>query len=246
MKLPKILVSGKFSPEDLVVSVGPSNRQINPNVEFKLEKIWEERVKNAGETGRVCYNGVSYRLNSVQEKDGKVLINFGTFEYKVREGLIAVPEYFDLPEEYYRKGCFSTASVKTSDDLYLVVELTGKSMNENTIDLVGGIIETDTEMETGVDIFKSFYKELAEEVGAKESDIISIYLRSIYLEYRTNVGFYFEIVLKITLQELLARFDDNTDVDIKSIRGFSKSDYLQVLNTHRSPNKPLIAQLLKI
>lgn len=246
MELPKLLASGKFKPEDLIVSVNSSNRHIDPSIEAQLEDIWNEKVRKAEEAGKVCYNGISYRLNGMQEKDGKVLIDFGTFEYKVRDGLIAIPEYFNLSEEYYRKGCFTTASIKTSDDLYLMVELSGKSMNENSIDLVGGIMETDTEMNTGTDVFKSFYKELAEEVGVTENDIDSIYLNSIYLEHRTNVGFYFEVVLNIPYEELVARFSDNEDIDIKSIRAFSRDQYIETLNNHRSPNKPFIAKMLNI
>lgn len=112
MELPRILVTGKFNPEDLIVSVNPSNRHIDQSVEAQLEDIWKEKVRKAEEAGKVCYNGLSYRLNTIQEEDGKVFIDFGTFEYKVRDGLIAIPEYFNLSEEYYRKGCFTTASIK--------------------------------------------------------------------------------------------------------------------------------------
>lgn len=246
MELPKILVSGTFKPEDLIVSVNPSNRKIDPTVEAQIETVWNTKMEKAKEAGKVCYNGVSYRLNSLQEKDNKVVIDFGTFEYKVRDGLIAIPEYFDLPDEYYRKGCFTTATIKTSDDVYLMIELTGKSMNENTIDLVGGIMETDTEMVTGEDVFKSFYKELTEEVGVDEDDIDTVYLSCIYLEHRTNVGFYFEAIVKMRFEELVTRFSDNEDIDVKSILSFSRDEYIQALNKHPSPNKPFIAKLLKI
>lgn len=246
MKLPKILVSGDFCPDDIIVSLSPSNRKIDLATEAQLENIWNEKVKKSEEAGKTCYNGISYRLNSILENDGKVVVDFGTFEYKVRDGLIAIPEYFNLPEEYYRKGCFSTATIKTLDKLYLMVELTGKSMNENVIELVGGIMETDIEIIAGQDVFKSFYKELAEEVGVTETDIDTAHLNSIYLEHRTNVGFYFEVALKIPYEELLKRFSDNKDIDIKSVRAFSRDEYINTLNTHRSPNKPFIAGLLTI
>ena len=123
MKLPKILVRGTYSPENLVVSVSESTRKIDQAIEEQLDGIWKMKKKKADESGQNCYNGTSYRLNSIQEREGKLGVDFGAFEYKVRDGLIAIPEYFDLPEEYYRKCCFSTATVKTSDGLYLVVKL---------------------------------------------------------------------------------------------------------------------------
>ncbi len=246
MDLPRILVTGKFKPNDLEVSVSASDRKVDPAIEVELESVWQAKVKKAEENGQICYNGISYRLNSIQEKEGKISIDFGTIEYKVRDGLIVIPEYFDLPEEYYRKGCFSSASIKTSDDLYLMVELTGRSMNLNAIDLVGGIMETNVLMNNGNDVFRSFYNELKEEAGITEADIRQSYLQTIYLEYRTNVAFYFEVVLDISSDVLLKRFQDNKDADIKSIRLFSREEYLTVLNNHKSMNKHLTAKLLQI
>src|SRR4051812_5413586 len=98
MQLPKILVQGKFKPEDLEVSVSESTRKIDPKVEAQLQGVWEAMQKRAEEKGKVCYNGLSYRLNTFEEKAGKIHLNFGIIEYKVRDGLIAIPEYFNLPE----------------------------------------------------------------------------------------------------------------------------------------------------
>ncbi len=44
-----------------------------------------------------------------------------------------------------------------------MVESSGKSMNPNTIDFLGGIMERYVNMKTGNDIFESLYKELREE-----------------------------------------------------------------------------------
>lgn len=239
-------MSGKYSPDDLWVSLSESTRKTHPDIEIKLEAIWEAKKKRAEENGQVCYNGISYRLNSVQEKDGKVILDLGTFEYKVRDGLIAIPEYFELPEAYHRKGCFSTSSVKTSDGLYIMVELSGKSMNENIIELIGGIMETNIQMTSGRDVFQSFYDELEEEAGVKEKDINESYLKAIYLEARTNVGFYFEVLLNVSSKDLKERFKENQDVDIQALRLFTRTEYIDILKNHRSSNKHFIATILSI
>ncbi len=244
MELPKVLVSGKFAPEDLVVSVSESNRKIDPAIEGQLEDLWQAKKKQADKDGKNCYNGISYRLNAIERRGGKLRIDFGTFEYKVRDGLIAIPEYFDLSEEFYRKGCFSTATVRTSDALYLMVELTGKSMNINTIDFIGGIMETNITFLSGDDVFKSFYDELEEEAGIEGKDIEQCFLRAVYLEAKTNVGFYYEVVLNVSSRELLERFKENQDGDIKALCVYTKEEYLEALENHRSPNKQFIAQHL--
>ncbi len=244
MELPRILVKGKFDPEDLLVSVSESNRKIAPAIEGQLDAFWEAKKKHADENGKVCYNGISYRLNAIEERDGKVVVDFGMFEYKVRDGLIAIPEYFELPEEYYRKGCFSTATVKTSDGYYLMAELSGKSMNENRTELIGGMMETNIAFQSGADIFKSFYDELEEEAGIKEKDIATCVLTAIFLEESTNVGFYFEVVTTISSNDLLERFQKNQDQDIRALQIHTRTEYKDMLNRHRDPSKKFIAEHL--
>ena len=245
-ELPKILITGKFTLEDLIVSVSESTRKIDPDTESKLEGIWEEKIKHAQENGKNCYNGLSYRLNSIQEKDSKIVLDFGIIEYKVRDGLIAVPEYYDLPEEYYRKGCFTCSSVKTSDGKYIMVELSGKSMNPNTTDLIGGIMETDISMNTGSDIFESLYKEFTEEADIKKEDIKECYLNTIYFAHGTNIAFYFETTLGVSSVDLIERFKNNKDADIKSLCIYTRDEYLDALKKHNSLNKQIVGNLLQI
>ena len=246
MELPKILIKGKFKPDDIIVSISESTRKIDPFVESKLDAIWEKKLEHAKETGKKCYNGLSYRLNSFGEKNGKLILDFGILDFKTRDGLIAVPEYFELPEEYFRKGCFACSSVRTSDDKYLMVELSGKSMNPNNIEQVGGIMETDVLMKSGDSVFECLYKEYEEEIGVKNSDIGDCFLQTIYLADKTNIAFYFETILKISSQELLSRFRDNKDADIKLICSYTKEEYVDVLKNHNSLNKQFTVGLLSI
>jgi hypothetical protein len=246
MNKPELLITGKFRPEDIIVSVSESTRKIEPSIESKLDLIWEEKIKHASETGKKCYNGLSYRLNSFEESNGKLKIDFGIIDFKTRDGLIAIPEYFDLPQEYYRKGCFACSSVRTADDKYLMVELTGKSMNPNNTEQIGGIMETDIEMKSGESVFECLYKEYQEEIGVEENEIQDCYLQSIYLAAGTNIAFYFESVLSVNSPELLERFKNNTDTDIKSICVYTREEYLEALKNHKSLNKQFTVQLLCI
>ncbi len=242
---PKVLALGRFAPEDLSVTIGPSNRMIDPVVEPQLETVWEAKVALAERQNKRIYNGLTYRLNNFLQDGGTLRLDLAIFEYK-GHSLIEIPAYFDLSEPHYRKGCFTGATVKTEDDRYLMVELSGRSMNQNTIDLLGGLMETPPELKTGQDVFASLYKELAEEALVEESDIAEAYLRAMYLERRTNIGFYFEVRLKITADEVLKRFAERgRDLDIKSIKSLTRAEYLETLRKHNT-NKQLIADLLSI
>lgn len=238
---PLLLAKGIFHPIDLLVTVSESNRHIDSLVEDQIEELWKTKVKLAEEQGKTIYNGLSYRLNSLVIKDAKLRLDFGIFDFKTRECLVETQGYENLTEEYFRKGCHSQGTIRTADGKYLLVELSGKSLNFNKVDFIGGIMETKPELKTGEDVFQSFLLELEEEACIGTGDIEDIYLNIIYLNIHTNVGFYFEVLLNIGSEELAARFArDGKDQDIKSLKILAKEDYLTTLRAINA-NKAFIA-----
>lgn len=246
MLVPKVLALGKFAPDHLQITQSVSTRAIDPGVETQLEALWQTKLAKALEQGKHIYNGLSYRLNAFVQEGNTLKLDLGIIEYKVRDGLIDIPEYYDLPEPFYRKGCYTTATVKTSDDLYLLAELSGKSMNLNTIEMLGGIMETDPPVQVGRDVFGSLFKELEEEALVMPSDISEAYLRALFLECRTNIALYFEVILNVSSEEIFARFQkESKDADIKQLKAHTRTEYLEALHTHNA-NKQLMTELLSI
>ncbi len=241
------LALGKFSSSDLVVSISESTRKISPEIENQVDAIWEEKKKKADEEGRVCFNGTSYRINSLKEENGEIAIDFGLLEYKARQALQTIPAYLELPDDYYHKGSYSGATVKTSDGKFLVVELSGKSMNMNTIDMLGGIMEKPSEIVTGEDVFDCVYSELEEEACIERNDIKECYLRSVFLTSNTHTCFYYEVTLNLSAVELLDRFSGkNKDQDIRSLKALSREEYISFLKTNTSPAKQHISGIINI
>lgn len=247
MNKSKILTLGKFFPNDLIVSVAASNRKVDPAIEAQIDTLWEIKKRTAAEQGRTCYNGTSYRLNSLEQQGSKVFIEFGLLEYKTRSILQTIPGYSNLSSEYHHFGCYSGATVKTSDDKYLIVELSGKSMNTFTRDMLGGIIEKPSEIANGADVFNCLYTELEEEACINKNDILEFYLRSIFLTPNTHCCFYFEVTLQTSSEELQKRFIlETADPDIQSLKTLSKDEYLDFLKNHESQTKQLIAEVMTI
>lgn len=246
MELPLLLAQGHFQPQDLIVSVSESNRKIDPVIEAQIEALWTTKVATAKEQGKTIFNGLSYRLNTWAVLENKLHLDFGIFDFKTRECLVEAEGYNELPEAYFRKGCHTQGTIKTTDDKYLLVELSGKSLNFNKVDFVGGIMETVPEIKTGQDIFNSFLLELEEEACVEKSDIADIYLNIIYLNIHTNIGFYFEVILNISSEQLANRFaQEAKDQDIKSLKILSKEDYLKTLRSI-NPNKAFIADNVSV
>ncbi len=232
MITPKLFIEGNFTADDLVVSVSPSNLVILDSVKDDIEKIWENKMNEAQERGLHLYNGTSYRLNSLKKENGKIHLDFGIVDYKTRYGLRDALPKVQFDETMYRNGCYVGATVKTSDERYLMVKLSGKSMNRNTHDLLGGIMETNIPMDSDY-IFKVLRAELLEEAGIKESEIASMVLRAMYQDMHTNAAFYLEVELSVSSSEIQERFNHNSDVDIAAIEVYSYDEYLQALQNHK-------------
>jgi len=163
-------------------------------------------------------------------------------DFKTRFGLREALPKIDFDETMYRNGCYVGATVKTSDDKYLMVKLSGKSMNRNSNDVLGGIMETNIEMSSEY-IFKVLHTELKEEAGVEELEIKNTTLKAIYQGMYTNIGFYLETELSISSDEILKRFKSNSDVDVVGIEVYSYEQYLEVLKNHNE-NKGLIYDLV--
>lgn len=242
----KTLVKGKFTPNDLIVSVKKSNRKISKPIEKIVDKIWKEKVKIAKEKNKNLYNGILYRLNNIRKIRSKLHIELGIINFKTFLCINEIPEYFDLGEEYYKKPCHTLATVKTKDGKYVMVNLTGKSMNENNFDFIGGAMETKDKINSGEKIFESFFKELEEETHAKREDIGESFLKLVYLNHKTNIGFYFEVVLKLTQKQLINKFNrGKKDHDIKSLKFFNRNQYLTELKKF-NVNKRFISKNVEI
>jgi 8-oxo-dGTP pyrophosphatase MutT (NUDIX family) len=242
----EILAKGAFSPGDITVSVSESNRKIDPFVESKIEDVWQKKLKEAAEKGKNIYNGLSYRLNSLSEKNEKLTIDFGILEFRTISSLVNLQKEHPLEREFYGNCCFVCATIKTSDGKYLLVELSGKSMNNNQFEFIGGIMETSISIIDGSSIFNNFYLEAEEEAGIRREDVSDIEIKYVFITETTAIGFYFEVHLSTSSNELKKRFESNDDPDIKNILFLDKQEYIDALSSHKGKAKNFVATIVGI
>jgi hypothetical protein len=108
---PKLLVKGNFTPNDLVVSVSPSDLVILDSVKEDIEEIWKTKLKESKEKNLNLYNGNIYRLNTFKEENGKIYLDCGIRDFKTRVGLIEVLFKIDYNENTHHHGCYVGANV---------------------------------------------------------------------------------------------------------------------------------------
>ncbi len=229
-KVPYPLVLELLSPSDIKITVSPSNLELPEDIEEQIENIWAVKQKEVTEKGLNFYNGTSYRLNDWKYDDGILYIDFSIFDYKHRYGLMTLTKNGQLDESKYRhNGCYVGGTVKTSDGKYLMVELSGKSTNTNKYDVLGGILETDVSCDSGEYIFNVMRNELLEEADIEAGEITKMTLEMFFVALTGHIGFYMDVELSITAEELQERAKSNKDIDIESLLLFSKEEYITTL-----------------
>lgn len=242
MNEPKSIIEGDFAAEDIVISTSPSNLVIPKSILLEIENIWSAKAKEAKEKKMKFYNGTSYRLNSIKQQNGKVHIDLGVIDFKTRYGLFSIFPKVLSDESLRLNGCYVCATVKTADNKFLMVKLSGKSTNTNGRDLLGGIMETDVPVDNNY-IMNVLINELKEEADIEPKDIKNMFLRSIYQDGCNHIGFYVEVELSVTSKGVEERFETNTDIDIAGVESYEFSEYLEILKND-IPNKKFIHQLL--
>ncbi|MCI5051379.1 MAG: hypothetical protein MRY57_03650 [Candidatus Pacebacteria bacterium] len=238
---PEILVEGNFTKEDISVRLNTKKFTLTDDIEKEIDDIWKEKIKEAKENNLNLYNGTSYRLLDIKKENNKLHIVFQEMEFRQRFGLREIHRRHGIHTDLYRMGCFVSATVKTADGKYLMVRLSGKSMNMNTIEVLGGIMETNINLDSDY-IFKVVSSELKEEIGVLEKEIIKNNLIAVFRGGYTNICFYFEVELSINSDEVKQRFDKNRDIDVSGVLVLTLDEYKDTLQNHNL-NKQFIYKL---
>jgi 8-oxo-dGTP pyrophosphatase MutT (NUDIX family) len=236
---PIILAQGDFTPEMIRVAIAKSNRAIDPKLESQIESLWT-RIKRVAEVrGKTCYNGQVYRLNDLRtqlerererERESNLLeLEFAPIEFKVVSALSKLAQTFWTEVEYRHRACACGMVAETRDGKYVMVELSGKSMNPYKFDYVGGNIEFPHPLSSGEDLFEHLYRETKEEINLDPSDFEDLTLKAVIQSQRGFVSFHFHSKLKLSGDEVVERFKGVKDPDIAGVRLFDRDEYLKFL-----------------
>jgi 8-oxo-dGTP pyrophosphatase MutT (NUDIX family) len=228
MITPRILAHSTFRPEDIEVTMNKvSNRATTPEIEQQIDAHWEVFYAEAKAAGKNIWNGVTYRVNEFAvTEERKLKIEFAPNNFKTIQGLTGVDGYWSLPEEYWRKGGYVGSFVKTSDNYFVFVILSGRSLSRHKVNnVVGGVLDDEVPLGCGDDIYKTMYKELEEETAIPRSSVARCDLETIYYSPSTLVGFHFGISLLNTKEEVEARFKQHGgDDDIHDLLFVTEAD----------------------
>lgn len=243
---PELIYKGSLNPEDIIIEkLTSSSLRLSKEDSAIIESDWQLKKQVAIDKNRKLWNAYSHRLESLKALDNqKIVLRYSLLEYKIRDGMMAIPNYFEREKHQWQKGVFLGATVRTSDNMCLYLELSGRSFNNNRYELIGGILEPDKSVENGQEIFNEMLVELEEEALISKVDVKEVVLNLIYFGSRTNIGMHFDIELRSNLADVINNFNKgNPDTEVKNLLYCETKDWKQVLES-MSENKQFIAREL--
>ncbi len=242
--LPQVIFEGEYSQNDITAEILDSQFFQDERFQEDISTMRNEKEEEAKIKNLNFYNGISYRFVSYHPKEKKVILE--KIDFKNRWGSIQLIRNKTIDEYHYRhNGCFAWAHIQCSDGKYIVLKLNGRSMNTNTFEIVGGMVE---KLEYTIEniIFDTIYKEVEEEILVTRSEITSCVFKSGFFWIQWHVGFHFNITLNIPSTEIFSRAKNIKDKDIEEVIALSKEEYITFLKEHNSKNKNFIIRYLDL
>jgi len=200
-------------------------------------------MKDAAEKGIKAWDSQVYRLENFQVRHESLFLKFGLIPYSTRMGIKKYRNEIDsLGPDYFSKSLYVSAFIETRDSKYLMGRLSGKTLNEKTVDFIGGVLSFDEiKIKSSGDIWKIMYRELEEEANIKKEDIQSAILIGGAVSWYSNVALVFYIKLKIDSETAMKGFNKRSDDELSELLCLDRSELERMM---RDAKKSVFLELL--
>ncbi len=236
MFAPCIILRASFSIAEIEVRICPQEWTAPLEYEALVRLEWEKMLAHARHP---LWDGTYYRvLESALLKDRK--LRLGTIQYRHIATLRALWEHHAMWRLEPLQHLSTTTLPRTADGYYLF----GKRLRDNSIDLIGGGVQSDEGMvSSGTDIEKNLYKEIREEVGIGSGDIAKLEGIGIVCSETSNVLIVGHAQLDLSKADVEELFTDRTEDEMTQpvfIPEGELSAFMRTMADYRS----LVADLL--
>lgn len=206
----RLLMSGEFYPEDLVIELSSQPVKKNPVTKKAVEAAWQEAVKGSKSVGREVWDSVSYRLIDFSESGRRLKLRLGETTYKDLQGTNAANWILGdvYGKDYLANGLLVQALVLTREGkVVLGKRATGVKREFEPYAIFGGTADKEEgEIKSADDLFAKILLELNEEVGIDREDLAKIYLGYLIEDWKYYPVFIFCVFLKLSSDEVKKRF----------------------------------------
>jgi 8-oxo-dGTP pyrophosphatase MutT (NUDIX family) len=239
MFTPAILHKGRFDLAAIPVTV--ETEQWTPGAAYDalVDQAWAARLAKAAEHGHSIWDGRHYRVLNIA--DGlEAGWRLGAIPYRY------IATYNSLHEEHARAKLTplhhltTAALVRTSDGHVLF----GRRSRDNSIDLIGGGVQSDEITVTGgEDLAGNMRKEIREEMGVGAGHIRAMEGLGVLRSSTSNILIIASVDLSLSLEEARAQFPHRSDDEMSELVAVPESG-LRAFLAAMSDYRVLIPALL--
>ena len=183
----EILVSGTYLESQIEVRWTGKGRKRADQVEPLIEAAWRERLVRAKPES--LFPGPLCRLDRYLVSDGRLVLELGPTDYREMIGTnVCHPEIASrLGHDYLSNALAVHAAVTTTDERVLVFQRSWEvGEYPGAYDVFGGHLDPDADLVGGVPSpYATLRRELQEEIGLSETDIIRVVCHGLVRNVRT-------------------------------------------------------------
>jgi hypothetical protein len=237
----QILSNKPFNENTYTVVHTQSSLNLNDNERDIVTTNWQKLLDQAKTKGVQQWDGTFYRMENIQDLiSGSKELKFSTMKYSEVRALKDDPT---LSKKFRANNISTSSLIKTSDNYFIFGVRNINSMSKSKVDLIGGgLQESELVVNTFSDVFKNEFKEIKEETGLTEKDILSMQGIGILQSGRSNVLFVFFTKLKKSKDEVEKIFSKNNDDEMDGLEFIEESLLKKYLN-NIGDYRPLTGEL---
>lgn len=216
----EILADGLFRPDQLHYTYDPALRMpVTPAIQQWMDDYWAQKLVSARERGVPLYDAPLYRFIACETRaDGRLHLTLGDTGYK--EYVTTRSPAFCAGRSRAELGnALSVCSVvETSDGLILLDKRQGVDVYEGRYHVIGGFFErgrdsTGSAQDAQPDPFGAMRREIREETGILDEDIVAQYCLGLIYDIATpHAELCFLTTLRIPLEIVRQRVPQDNEI----------------------------------
>jgi hypothetical protein len=223
----RVLVTGPIDFENISLSLSTEKfPKTTPAIDQAIDQKWLELIQKAQTNEQLLFNGSSFRLNKIEESYGlgssegtieTINLEVSPFDFRTRKCLqLLVDTVEELGFEYTGNGLAIGGLLQTTDKYYVFGERSGKTLSSNSVDFLGGVVDSTVEL-SGQGLKGMLFQELLEEANIPSSVIDSSICLGLIQAQVGNVMVISHTQLNISKMELEGFFREADKTEMKGL-----------------------------
>ena len=230
----KILVQNTCPLENIQVTVQDDWFSYPPKLQEHIDTIREAKVLESEQKWSKLWDGNNYRLVQYESNPTSLQLDLGYVKYRnARVTKFLLEDISKLPTDQRANSIFVSWYIHTQDKYSVRGERSARYLcKDGEIEIIGGVLQPDEILVSTIqDILNWFLKEVEEETGVPAEYTQNPHLVGITQSEHLNIGIIFQIDIALTKDEVLQKFHEKNDLEMKNLLFIPQDKTIDFLNT---------------